>query len=108
MENFEISLNEFIFRIQEMMNQEYKVRYPALIPPTIKVEPGSRYIRVVTYREHDGRVVEHAAYCFVEKATGDIFKAASYKAPAKHARGNITDPHGGMSWLTCYGVRSMR
>jgi hypothetical protein len=28
-------------------------------------------------------------YCFVDLTNGDILKAATWKAPAKHARGNI-------------------
>ena len=30
-------------------------------------------------------------HAFIEVATGDIFKPASFKAAAKGARGNITD-----------------
>jgi len=34
---------------------------------------------------------------------GDIRKPASWKAPAKHARGNITDEKEGMGWMGPYG-----
>jgi len=33
-----------------------------------------------------------SVYCFIDKATGDIFKPASYNARAKGVRGNIFDP----------------
>ena len=36
--------------------------------------------------------------------TGDIFKAANWGAPAKHARGSIFNDDGGMSACTPYGI----
>ena len=98
MENFETKLTEFMARIQEMMNKNISIN-----PPTIQAERGQRYIRIVRHGP-----AEHSVYCFVEMATGDILKPAGYKTPAKHARGNILDEHGGMSWLTPYGVGSLR
>lgn len=61
--------------------------------PELTAEAGKKYIRVV--RSDIGRSV----YCFVDMTTGDILKPASWKAPAKHARGNIYNP---MTW-TCVG-----
>lgn len=34
---------------------------------------------------------------------GDVMKAATWKAPAKHARGNIYDAHGGMQGMQWTG-----
>lgn len=49
-------------------------------------------------------------FCFVEIATGDIYKPASYKAPAKHARGNIRDEAGNITArdVTAYGAKYLR
>ena len=30
-----------------------------------------------------------SVFCFIDAKTGDVLKAASWNAPAKHARGNI-------------------
>jgi hypothetical protein len=60
--------------------------FPSLSVPTFTLETGQRYIRVVVSRGGDsGRSV----HSFIDKTNGDILKAASWKAPAKHARGNI-------------------
>ena len=40
---------------------------------------------------------------FVEKANGNILKPATYKVPAKHARGNINSPSCGMEAINNYG-----
>lgn len=50
---------------------------------TRKIEWGRKYARVVAERG--------GVYCFVARENGDILKAANWKAPAKHARGNIYD-----------------
>ena len=54
--------------------------------PTIEFMRGRRYIRVVKWDDH-GRNI----HSFVDTTTGDILKPASWKAPAKHPRGNIFD-----------------
>jgi hypothetical protein len=41
-------------------------------------------------------------YCFVDKSNGDILRAATWKAPAKIARGNIYQDF--KDAITPYGV----
>ena len=54
----------------------------------IEFEPGSKYVKVVKISSGGSRSV----HSFVEKETGNIWKAASWKAPAKNfARGNVFD-----------------
>ena len=53
----------------------------------LSAEPGKRFTRIVVTKYGDQRSV----FCFVENATGDIYKAASWKIPAKHVRGNIAN-----------------
>jgi hypothetical protein len=40
-------------------------------------------------------------WCFLEKKTGDIYMAATYKAPAKKARGNVYDPNTWSKYSWC-------
>lgn len=55
------------------------------------VEPGNKYIKIVTVlSSSDSRSV----YCFLDKS-GNIYKAASWKAPAKHIRGTVFDENYG-------------
>ena len=53
----------------------------------LDIEDGRKYVKLVSNRNGSRSV-----WCFVDKATGSIFKPASWKAPAKHARGNILVP----------------
>ena len=52
--------------------------------------PGKNVTRIVcaTLRP-DGRLDSQSVHAFVDNFTGDLFKAAGWKAPAKNARGNI-------------------
>jgi hypothetical protein len=58
---------------------------------------GSKYIRIWRIYGDNSR----HSYCFIERATGNVYKCATYKAPVKHARGNIFD---GFNDPELYGV----
>ncbi len=53
--------------------------------PTIELRVGKRFTKVMAIRPHGGGWI----WGFIENATGDIYKAASLNAPAKHVRGSI-------------------
>ena len=101
MENFDANLARFLSENQEAINAHYARNLSRLTPPTLRTEPGKRYIRIV---KDDG--VSRHVFCFVEIGTGNVLKAASWKAPAKHARGNIADPAGASCSL--YGAKYLR
>jgi hypothetical protein len=66
---------------------------------TFSWRDGSRYVRVFR---------SGSAHAFVDKKTGDVLKPASWKAPAKHARGNIFDSKNGLGWMGEYGPAYLR
>jgi len=54
----------------------------------IEFEAGSKYVKVVSISGGGSRSV----HCFVEKANGNILRAASWKSPARNfIRGNVYD-----------------
>ena len=74
------------------------------VNPSVNLEAmlGSKYIRLVETR--NGRSV----YCFLDYQ-GNIYKSASWKAPAKHIRGTVFDTN--YSWgkaLGTYGAAYLR
>jgi len=68
---------------------------------SLDYDMGKRYIKVI--RVDNGGTAK-SSYCFVDKASGDILKAASWAAPAKGARGNIFSADFGASAVTPYGA----
>jgi hypothetical protein len=99
-------IEDFVAVAQDVINVHHAQHFAdSRIPAdTLSIDGGGRkYTRIVAARagdKHSTRV-----HCFVEIATGSIMKAAGWKAPAKHARGNINDPDGGRSAMTPYGAR---
>ncbi len=88
-------------RKETLPNYPHKLQIiPALGPTFIKI------IREET--DAAGAVFHRSAFCFIKRLGGDVLKAASWNAPAKGARGNITDAHGGLGRVTPYGVESNR
>lgn len=66
----------------------------------IEFEEGNKYIKVVSL-SWGSRTV----HSFIEKKTGAIWKAASWKAPAKNfARGNVFDSKGYLPRLSWTGI----
>jgi hypothetical protein len=59
---------------------------------TFDILPGTRYYKIV---QRDSGTSVHA---FISKQSGAVFKPASWKAPAKHARYNLLDD---VSFETC-------
>ena len=55
---------------------------------------GKKYIKVVReeYDEREDRWRDTTVHSFVDKNTGDVYKAASWKAPAKHVRFSFQKP----------------
>ena len=50
---------------------------------------GRKYHKVFMYISPEGFARRNSIHAFIDKKTGDVFKPASLKAPAKHARFNV-------------------
>jgi hypothetical protein len=59
-----------------------------------RVNFGTRYVRVMRGT---------SAHAFIDRSNGDVLKPATWKAPAKHARGNIFDASNGLGSMGPYG-----
>jgi hypothetical protein len=104
METVEQRLEGFVATVQINLIAYYQKVYSRLAYPTISVDAGSKFYRIVSTG-----ALQRSAYCFVNKTNGDILKAASWKTPAKHVRGNIFDANYGWGKAVIeYGARYMR
>jgi len=85
----------------EVLNNEWKVNAiesGRSVYTQLEYEVGRKYIKVWSYLVSDGeRMRGNSCWMFVDKNTGECYKPASYKAPAKYVRYLITqladNPH---------------
>ena len=101
MENFNVLLAAYLLELTHKHNTRTAVEYPQLAAMALErtgsaayeafeATLGKRYARITRRLFHDapGR---GSAHCFVEIATGNIYKPASYATPAKGVRGKLTN-----------------
>ena len=53
------------------------------------IECGRKYHKIIMEVPNHNRPASRSVHAFVDKKTGDVYKAASFKAPAKHVRFNL-------------------
>lgn len=102
-------LEDFINACQDVVTTHYNDNYDRLPVPQIHFTGGHTFLQIRR---------DNSAFCFIaakdgssqalgDYKKGDIFKPASYKKPAKHARGNLNDDFNGMKNISAYGPHYM-
>jgi hypothetical protein len=71
----------------EALTQEFQSSHPNSDPYKFYIESGRKYHKIIMETNGNSRSV----HAFVEKKFGNVYKAASWKAPAKHIRFNLLD-----------------
>ncbi len=106
--NATLQTNEQINRFVKYVNEvlaNYRVsnaftycKHFLVVPEYVadgKLEAGKvrKFVKLVNITvSHDDSIQSNDVHSFIDIASGDIYKPASYKAPAKHSRGNISSP----------------
>lgn len=105
---FQTSLARFLVSAQAIVDANMASYTSMPYRKVLSTMPGKRYIRVVVSEVYpDGKTIGGSAHCFIDTTNGDILKCASWKAPAKHARGNIFNDDTDKS-MSPYGAARLR
>lgn len=88
---------------EKVMNDYSALHFPnayAISQETLEFTVGPKFIRIIrkAVTKEGG-----SAHAFIDRTNGDVLKPASWKTPAKHARGNIFDAHNGLGSMGPYG-----
>jgi len=95
------SVDEFVIKVNTEIGIHYKTNFPSLTPKLIKIKQGQRYIKLISDRSVWGFISKYdGEFKGVPIKVGDLMKAASWSAPAKHSRGNVIN---GTTSYTTYG-----
>lgn len=90
-------LLSFLDGMEKIVFHHFSKNFKNLTPPSFEVNNGRRYYRV--------EIVDNqkSAFCFIDRANGDVLKPATWRAPAKHARGNIFNEDNGLDCMGPHG-----
>lgn len=93
-------VEEYIRKVQEKSDEEFRTYYPVLWEtgkaPKFETTAGARFIKVIRVDS------QRSVFCFIERNTGDIYKPATWAAPAKDPRGNIFDENAPLTSKSLY------
>jgi len=97
--DFDARFALFFDGCKQIYKRYMETNYPDWLDKGLEYEKFSfknnrKYIKVI----RGGSV-----HCFVDKTNGNVLMAASWNAPAKHARGNIFDDNNGLGCMNEYG-----
>jgi len=110
---FEQRLASFMAAAQTVIDIHMENSFPnAHYVVKLSVEGGTKYLKIVRreFMKADGQPYGQGAsvHCFVSTVDGSVLKAATWKAPAKHARGNIFADDFGAGCMNPYGAAYLR
>lgn len=99
-----MNITPFLQALETRLN-DYKNRmgYTYFDSYSVSATEGKKYFKVFKKEEGYDWSKNGSIVCFVDKVTGDIYKPASFSAPAKHARGNASSAQNGMEGFTAEG-----
>ena len=101
---YEHHLSVFVKRCQNMIDEEHQQKNFHW-KTELTINNGRRYDKIVS-SDIGTTSNQSRVYAFIDKTNGDILKPATWKAPAKHARGNIYDDDC-MQFMSPYGPAYM-
>lgn len=108
--NYDSALKKWVSSVRDMIEKSYNNDmdrgYSWRVD--LEIQSGSRFDKIVKSTACGDSSESRSVYAFIEKKTGDIYKPASWKAPAKHARGNIYAEDGGLKCADPYGIAYLR
>ena len=94
-------VQKFITKVNSEIEEYYSTHLSNLTPKPMEMRVGSKFIKLISNGSVWGFISRYdGEYKGVPIKKGDLLKAASWKAPAKHARGNIID---GTARYSVYG-----
>ncbi len=96
---FDKAFDEWLKAAQKIVDDYYKKAFDGKQGKTLSYTKGPKRYKIISTNESGHQSV----WAFIDKTTGDVLKPASWKAPAKGARGNILDKDKGLRRLTAYG-----
>ena len=91
----QLNIRKYCLMLCDALEQDFKSRNRGKVggydAPAYKfvIETGRKYHKIIMEIPNENRDPSRSVHAFVDKKTGEVYKAASFKAPAKHVRYNL-------------------
>lgn len=91
----ELNIRKYTLMLCDALEDNFKSRNKGTVglheAPSYKfvIESGRKYHKIIMEVPNTNRPPSRSVHAFVDKKTGEVYKAASFKAPAKHVRFNL-------------------
>ena len=83
--DIQLNVRKYTLMLCDCLTDDFTRRHPNSDPYKFYIESGRKYHKIVMETESQSRSV----HAFVDKKTGEVYKPASFKAPAKIVRYNL-------------------
>ena len=78
----ELNVRKYCLMLCDALELDFKTHHPNSDPYKFYIESGRKYHKIVMETESQSRSV----HAFIDKKTGEVYKPASFRGPAKHVR----------------------
>ena len=91
----QLNVRKYTLMLCDALEQDFKSRNHGRVgnydAPVYKfvIETGRKYHKIIMEIPNENRDPSRSVHAFVDKKTGEVFKPASYKSPAKIVRYNL-------------------
>ena len=80
-------IEKWVWQLCRSLEENYLLRYPdSDYPVKFRMEFGRKYIKVIQQDLRDDEYRDGGVHAFVDRNTGEVYKPASWKSPAKIVR----------------------
>ena len=93
--NIQLKIREYCLMLCDALEMNFKSRNKGKVggydAPVYKfiIESGRKYHKIIMEVPNTNRPPSRSVHAFVDMKTGELYKPASFKAPAKHVRFNL-------------------
>ena len=80
-------IEKWVWQLCRSLEENYNLRYPdSSAPIKFRMESGRKYWKVIQQDLRDDEYRDGGVHAFVDRNTGEVYKPASWKSPAKIVR----------------------
>ena len=80
-------IEKWVWQLCRSLEGNYNLRYPdSSAPIKFRMESGRKYWKVIQQDLRDDEYRDGGVHAFVDRLTGEVYKPASWKSPAKIVR----------------------